>query len=300
MKRAGKLALTLFIVGIGGFFNQVSAQQLGSYLQYQQHPEQVNQAYSLVADDAKVYSIGRKQWTGVDGAPSTVLAGGHLKTKNEKSAVGFNILYDKVGPERYTEANAYYAYGLQLSERDYLGASVGLGVRFYRARLSLLEDYDQALRNDIEERVGTIGLSFLYYRKDQFYIGASLPRLGGDQFEEVQAFKEDYSFTGAYLFEVDPGFHVKANTWVSVMKDRDVITNVSAIAYFNRKFGLGANYVSTKDLGLLASFAISNSFKLGYGYQFGVAGTTMAGPRNGTHEVSLSYHFSRKGLLNLL
>lgn len=290
----------LFILAGTGCTMQVNAQQLGGYLQYQQHTEQINPAYSLASDQAKFYTVGRKQWMGVDGAPTTILAGGHIKTGNERSSVGFNVLYDKIGPERYTEANAYYGYSLKLSEKDFLGATVGLGLRWYQARTSLIEGYDQALRADINERVGTFGLSFLYYRKDQFYVGATLPRLGGEQFEDVQIFREDYSFTGGYLFEVDPGLHIKANTWVSVMQDQDVLINFSAMAYFNRKFGIGANYMNTRNLGVLASFAVNNKLKFGYGYQFGVGNTMMASPGNGTHEISLSYHFSKGGGLRLL
>lgn len=280
--------------------NTQAQQQLGSFLQYQQHPEQINTAYTLASDQAKVYSVGRRQWGGIDGAPLTMLAGGHFKTKNERSALGLNILYDKIGPERYTEANAFYGHAIRLTEMDYISGSIGLGVRFYNVRYALLGQSDQTLNNDIDEKVGSVNLSFMYYRPEQFYLGVSLPRLGTGEFKEVAVFRENYSAIAGYLYEVDEGFHIKANTWVSWMANRDVLANISATAYFNRRIGIGVNYGTSRDFGCIASFALHDKLKVGYGYQFGVASTNMAGMRNGTHEISLSYHFSTLLKPNLL
>lgn len=276
-------------------------QQLGTYLLYQQHPELINPAYVLSAEQAKVYTIGRNQWTGIDGAPRTFLMGGHIKTRNERSAVGMSMLYDAVGPERYTEINGYYGHSIQLTENDFLAGGVSIGARFYNVRFALLEESDAILRRDIQERVGSLGLSFAYYRPDQLYVGVSVPRFGAKQFEEYQIFRENYAAVGSYLFTVDQALHVKASTWVAMVRNNDVIANFSTTAYFNRKVGIGVNYGSTKDFGLMASFSfLEDKVKFGYGYQFGVAGTNMAGMRSGSHEASLSYHFNKGGKINIL
>ena len=275
-------------------------QQLGSYLQYQQHPEQVNPAYTLSAEQGKLYSIGRKQWMGIEGGPVTMLVGGHFKTKSERSSLGFGVLFDKIGPEKYTEANAFYGHSIRLSDNDYIGATVGLGVRFYNVRYASLEQSDVSLREDINEKVGSLNLSFMYYRPEQFYVGVSLPRLGTGEFKEVEVFRENYSAIAAYLFTIDEGMHIKAGTWLSWMENSEMLGNFSATAYFNRKLGIGVNYNSSKEFGGMASFALNDKLKFGYGYGFGVGSTTMAGARNGTHEISLSYHFSKGSRINLL
>ncbi|WP_437920486.1 PorP/SprF family type IX secretion system membrane protein [Sphingobacterium sp. LRF_L2] len=295
----GRFFLLAFILN-NSLFDAQAQQQLGSYLQYQQHPEQINQAYTFASDQAKFYTLGRRQWTGIDGAPTTILLGGHAKTKNERSVFGANLLYDKVGPERYTEANAFYGYDLKLSENDHLAATVGLGVRWYNVRYARLEQPDQALRNDIDEKVGSLNLSFMYYRPEQLYIGATLPRLGAGDFKQVQVFRENYSAVAGYLFAVDEGFHIKTNAWLAWMENRDVLGNFSAMAFFNRKFGIGLNYGTSKDLGFIASFLIDNKLKVGYGYQAGLSNTSMGGTANGTHEISISYHISRLLKPNLL
>lgn len=278
-------------------------QQLGTYLHYTQHLEQINQAYSLLSDQAKIYSVGRKQWLGVEGAPSTFMLGGHFKSKNERSAAGANLLHNQVGPEQYTEITAFYGHSVRLTDNDYLAGSLGLGYRIYRLQHAMLETSDDATRADINEKIGSFSLSFMYYRPEQLYVGISLPRLGGGSFEEVELFRENYSATAAYLFHLDEGFAVKANSWVSWAKhhgDDRTLGNFAVTAYLNRKFGFGVNYGTTKDMGLLASLALNNKFRFGYGYQFGVAATAMSGMRAASHEISLSYHFAKGGLLNLL
>ncbi len=286
-------ALSAMIVIFGLCLHTQAQQQLGSYLQYQQHPEQINSAYTLASDQAKIYTIGRRQWSGIEGAPTTILAGGHFKTKNGRNSLGVSVLYDEIGPERYTEANAFYGHAIRVSESDYISGAVNLGVRFYNVRYALLEQSDQSLRSDINEKVGSFNLSFMYYRPEQFYFGVSLPRLGAGEFKEVEVFRENYSAIGAYLFQVDEGFHIKAGTWFSWMENRNVLANISAMAYFNRSLGIGINYGTSKDFGCMASFGVSDKLKIGYGYQFGLANTSMVGIRNGSHEISLSYHFSK-------
>lgn len=287
-------------LSVGQLFSQ---QQLGTYIHYPQHAEQVNQAYSLGSDNAKLYSIGRKQWLGVEGAPGTFMLGGHLKTKNERSAFGASLLFDKTGPERYTESNIFYGHSVRLTENDYLAATVGMGLRVYKLQHALLESGDPALQADIDEKIGTFGLSFLYYRPEHLYVGVSLPRLGGGKFEEVELFRENYSAVAAYLHEIDKGFHIKMNTWIAWVQhqnDDRWLGNFSATAYFNRSLAFGVNYGTNKDVGVTASLLLTKSLKFGYGYQFGVARTNISGMRNGSHELSVSYHFSRDGFLKLL
>src|SRR5690606_25265122 len=145
------------------------------------------------------------------------------------------------------------------------------------------------------------GLSLAYFRPEQVYIGVSLPRIGAEQFDEVQLFQEHFSAVGSYLFPIDEGFHIKASSWAMLMRDKKVLANFSAMAYMNRRIGLGVGYGTTKDFGVMASFAVfQNRVRIGYGYQFGMTKTAIAGARNGSHEIGISYHLSQNGLIKLL
>lgn len=279
------------IITISASFGQLA---LGTYVQYQQHPEQINPAYVLSAEQGKLYTLGRRQWMDVEGGPRTVLAGGHVKMNSGRSAIGANMLYDRVGPQMYTDVNAFYGYSLKLTEHDYLSASAGVGMRWYNVRYALLEHSDQVLPEDINQNSASVNLAFMYYRPEQLYVGVTLPRFGNNNLQDIQAFSKNYSVLAAYLVPIDDGFHIKANSWLSWGGNEiNFVGNFSTSIYFNRRIGLGVNYGTTNDLGAIASFAVTRQFKFAYGYQAGIAATSMSGLRNATHEISLSYNFGR-------
>lgn len=305
MKITIYICRTVFVLGVicAASATAVHAQQpLGSFMHYQHHLELVNQAYVHATDAAKVYAVGRLQWTGIEGAPKTVLAGGHFKTGNERAAFGAQLLYDKMGPERYTEAGAFYSYDLKLTEVDYISMSLGIGMRWYDVNFASLGQTDQMLTNDINESIAHAKLSLLYYRPEQFYVGVTLPqKIGGEDVKGHQVFQNRYSVVAAYIFAFDESLHIKANTWLSwAERGQDFWGNFSALAYFNRRIGVGVNYMTNNLLGFIASAHVDKRFKVGYGYQMGVGSMIAPGFAGGAHELSISYHFNRSGRPSLL
>jgi len=57
----------------------------------------------------------KKQWVGIEGAPTTLFASGSTYLEDYHTQLGFSLIQDKVGYTSFTNFNLSYAYALQLN-----------------------------------------------------------------------------------------------------------------------------------------------------------------------------------------
>lgn len=289
----GALMLT-----IGGVY----AQQATSFTQYHDNQVPFNSAYSLLDKAGSVNLNGRRQWAGIEGAPSTFQLNGSLPIESMNSAAGLSITYDKFNIEKLTEVSAFFAKAVQLSETDFFAASFNAGIRNYVASYSEVDPNDVSFNNgDIKETVGTVGLGLMLYSPEKYYIGASLPRLsmrslGTASAEQQRNYSNTYYFSGAYLFTLNPDVKLKPATLVAYSRSFDTQADISATVYLKDKFGVGVNYKTTDEVAGILSVMLNGNVKVGYSYQTGLGNNNIGRISNGSHEVSLSFRFGKTAL----
>src|ERR1700733_7097494 len=84
------LAFILFTII---FTNRAVAQQAAfTYTQYMDNLTPVNPAYSLLDKAGSISTLARKQWVGIDGAPTTYLINADVPFESIGSAGGFFLL----------------------------------------------------------------------------------------------------------------------------------------------------------------------------------------------------------------
>src|SRR5271165_629467 len=93
---------------------EVKGQQLPAfgYTQYMDNLTPLNPAYSLLDKAGSISTLARKQWVGVDGAPTTFLINGNLPLESINGSAGLIVFNDQFAIERETEVNAYFAKGI--------------------------------------------------------------------------------------------------------------------------------------------------------------------------------------------
>src|SRR5690606_23386405 len=110
---------------------------------------------------------------------------------------GLNVRHERMAVEKLTEASAFFAKSVRISETEYLGLSLNAGFSNMDGRFSQLDPSDPAFREDVKETDALVGFGVMLYRPDRYYVGLSLPRLmlgslgvgGGDS---------RYNFTNVY------------------------------------------------------------------------------------------------------
>jgi type IX secretion system PorP/SprF family membrane protein len=273
------------------------AQQPFSYTQYMNNLTPLNPAYSLINNDGSVNSLVRKQWVGIDGAPTTFIFNGNIPFSSIGGSAGLIIMDDSYAIENQTQINAFFAKSVQLGENQYLGAALNFGVRRYVANYSSLASNDPLFTNDIRETKANAGFGILYYT-DVYYLGVSVPQLtfrslGNGSIEENNFFRNHYYISAGFIAPLSDGIKIKPATLVAYSRGVPVVADISTTFIFKNQFGIGINYRTNDEMAGIILFNI-NEFEIGYSYQFGTSAVNLGGYTNATHEVTLGYHFSRK------
>lgn len=258
----------------------------------------LNSAYSLIDKNGSLNALVRRQWTGIEGAPSTFIFNGNLPIEAVNGAAGLMVMNDQFAVEHLTEINGFFAKGIQLSQNQFLGVSLNAGIRRYVANYSSLDATDPQFRNDVRENKPNIGFGIMYY-SDHHYLGVSVPELsirdlGNASAQRSDYFRNHFNFAGAYLFGKD-GDDVRAKlaALATYTKGVPFILDFSTTIYFKELLGVGANYRTNNEMSGIISIT-SDILKLGYSYQFGTSSNNLGGRlSNATHEISLSYRFGQ-------
>ena len=265
-----------------------------TYTQFMDNLTPLNPCYSLLDKAASLSTLARKQWVGIDGAPTTFLLNGNVPFEDVNAAAGAIIFNDNFAVEHQTEANAYFAKGIQLGETDFLAVSLNAGIRNYTAYYSQLDSNDPEFKNDVRQNKPNVGFGVMYYG-DRYYIGVSAPELtitslGTASVQNNTNFVNHYYFAGAFLTDMGEDIKLKPSVLVSYAKGTTTTADVSGIIYLKDTLGIGFDYRTSNQGAGIMTIDVSG-FHIGYSYQFNVASSDLGGYNIPTHEVTISYRF---------
>lgn len=278
---------------LAGF--HAEAQRGLSYTQYAENPVALNPAASLMRGNGEVAVVGRRQWVGLEGAPTVLWGAGYAGLERFGSTVGLAVKSERMAVENYFEASAFFAKGVRISQREYLGLSLNAGVGYMSGNFSSLDPADPAFRDDVRETSLLTGFGVVLYSPERYYVGLSLPRLmlgtlgtgGTKQYD----FRNQYHVMGAVLVELGPDFHLKPSFLVSYAENHRPQWDVGAMAFVKRVFGVGLNVRTYGELAGMAQLNFSG-LGIGYSYQFNTNNEPLNRRiNNTTHEIGLRYRF---------
>lgn len=193
------------------FSHIITAQQRPQYTQYVFNNYLLNPAVGGIENYTDVKAGFRKQWTGLDGAPTTsyltvnmplgsnfingdataVPAGGgenpmsrsyvqNYMAAEPHHGVGFMVVNDKAGPLTQTNIDATYAYHLGLAPRLNLAVGVSAGIAHMGLNTSMItleNPLDPAIANaNTSQWYPDLGAGVWLY-SPTYYVGASVQQL---------------------------------------------------------------------------------------------------------------------------
>lgn len=292
------LSLSLFVILIEGIGLTLKAQHLSINMAHLGGYNAVsNPAFSLIQAEGNISLIGKRQWVGMDGAPSAVWANAHLGLKAIGATAGFQFNQQSIGVEKHTEAAFYFAKSIRLSEKDYIGLALKAGLVHFNGHYSRLDPIDQAFMDDINEHDALLGVGFIFYRPNVFYIGASMPRFtsgGIGIFGDTKYnFQNQYLFSGGYLQGLGASFSLRPSLIVSYIPNLGTTLDASAMLFAKQTIGLGIGIQSEGDLSTKIQVYLKG-IGVGYNYQFNSKNRPLNRHiNNSTHEIGLSFNFNR-------
>jgi len=283
--------LVLVIVANASF-----AQQDPMYTQYFFNTQTINPAYAGTWESLGFMALTRQQWTGWDGAPQTYTFSVQSPLKNEKVALGLNVISDKLGHEKRFGVMGDYSFMVRISEKSKLRMGLKGGFTSYSNNLQeyqLIDNTDPLFQGEIDNRLMPnfgVGL-FLYSQK--YYLGFSVPKMLQNDFDSnynnysVQAEIRHYFLTAGLVFDLGENVKFKPTMLTKAVWNAPVEVDLTANFLIKEKFWIGAAYRTNDAVGAIVQWIINNKLRLGYAFDYST--TKLQNYHNGSHEIMISY-----------
>lgn len=245
------------------------------------------------------FSNVRKQWAGLDGAPTVynIQASGFSDKYN--SALGLSMIRDDIGLTTALNPSLQYAYRVGLNENTNL--SLGLSAGVYSRKINA-SAYEADVVNDpvldyIDEKYFSPDANFGVELQGKHYIfGLSATHLFSIWKADDQFLITNHNYVYA-LYKNSDSEQFNLTAGIQVMNRRNLtLVEGTAIIRIKRPSGLQKGPLELFDLGLTARSSgqftaitginITRNMRIGYTYDFGFSNTFNG---NGSHEIILEY-----------
>ncbi|WP_319499384.1 type IX secretion system membrane protein PorP/SprF [uncultured Draconibacterium sp.] len=282
-----------------------NAQQDPMFTQYMFNTQTINPAYAGTWESVGFMALGRHQWTGWDGAPTTYTFSVQAPLKNERVALGLNVMNDKVGLEKRFYVFADYSYLVPLSEKTSLRLGLKGGFTNYSnnlAEYTILDPGDPNFAGEIKNAFKpNFGVGAFLYSK-RAYVGLSVPKLVSTTFEnDMESFSVEgelrhYFLIAGAVFDMGENVKFKPTMFTKASFTSETGTplqfDLTGNFLIKEKFWLGAMYRTGSSYGFIAQWIFDQKLRVGYAIDF--ATSNVKHYNNGTHEVMISYELRFK------
>jgi type IX secretion system PorP/SprF family membrane protein len=287
MKKIHFAALLMFLS-----FLETSAQQDPNYTQYMYNMSAINPAYAGSKENMTGGLLYRKQWVGLDGAPSTGTF--FLNTPVGKNVgVGLSVISDKIGPVEENNITGDFSYTLNLGGERRLALGLKSGISINNIGLktqidpTLPDTGDDAFGQDITGTLRFNAGTGLFYYTNKYYVAFSMPNMIKGTYLDVNGRKFGtetlhYFLTGGYVFDINPTLKFKPFTMIKTAAGAPTSFDLSTNFLFNDKFEVGATYRFQDSFGAMVGYMISPNLRLGYAYDHIIS--DLRGSASSSHE----------------
>lgn len=287
-----KLSLLVLLISIL-CTDLATAQQDPQYTQYMYNMNVVNPAYAGSKESLSLTALYRKQWSGLDGAPTTITFSGHSPV-GEKVGLGLSAIKDELGPVKETNVYADFSYTLQVGENLNLALGLKAGVSFHDVGLvdlELQDPNDPFFAENINNTYPNVGAGAFFYG-DNFYVGLSVPNFLNSVHLDANGLKigsetNHYFATAGYVFQVSENFKLKPSVLVKSAFDAPTSFDANLNALFYEKFEIGASYRLDDSFSGLVGFQATPNIRIGYAYDSVVS--DLDAVASASHEVILTF-----------
>ena len=295
----GLFILLMIVSGLAS-----EAQQDPMYTQYMFNTQTINPAYAGTWDALSFMVLGRQQWAGLEGAPQTYTFSMQAPLKNERVALGLNLISDKIGLEKRFYMFGDYSYLLPINEGMKLRLGLKGGFTNYSNNLSEYQTnapgsgiVDPTFQGEIDQKFApNFGIGgFLYGKK--YYVGLSIPKVINTEFENnynnfsVSAELRHYFLMAGLIVDLGENLKFKPTMLTKATFSSDfgapVQLDLTASFLIKERFWLGAMYRTGDSFGFIAQWIIDKKMRIGYAYDYTT--TNLQNFHSGSHEIMVSY-----------
>lgn len=295
-------ALSVFVVTIAA-----SAQQDYQFTHYMFDNLSFNPGYAGITNSICGTVMGRQQWAGFEGSPTTALVNVHMPVKLLRGGVGLTYLNDQLGFEKNNIARLSYSYHLGGIGPGILGIGVSGGI----VQKSISADWitpdgtpassDPTINtggvlgnsSSISELVSDFNLG-AFYQAPNMYFGLSATHIGQAEMLDLNVQNvHHYWLTAGYTHTFNPTLKLRPNVLVkSDVASTQIDLNVNAL-YKDMIWG-GLTYRLGDAIAPMVGYQkkFDNNATLRIGYSYGITTSQIKNYSSGTHDIMVNYCFN--------
>jgi type IX secretion system PorP/SprF family membrane protein len=281
---------------------RADAQYEPMFTQYMYNETFINPAYAGSHENISTTMLYRNQWVGMDGAPTTQTFSFHAPVSRRKLGLGLSLMNENIGVSHQLSVYGNIAYRI-LFDRSVL--SFGLQGGFVNDEEKYTDVHtitpgDNQFATDARKLFLPNAGFGMYYYKDKFYAGLSIPRLLENKIELLQTGTVvkninnlkywHYYLTTGYVFDLNDDWKFKPSLMIKTVLNAPVEADVDATFILKKFLWLGAAYRSGDAVAAMIGFQITKQLRCGYSYDYTLTGLQKF--NSGSHEFTLGYDFS--------
>lgn len=294
--------LGILLLTVAGF--TARAQQDPMFTQYMFNTQVINPAYAGTWESLSFMVLARQQWSGITGAPETFTFSMQAPLKNERVALGLNLMSDKVFLEKRFYLFGDYSYLVPVSEKSNLRLGLKAGFTNYTNNLQEYQTnapgsgvVDQSFLGEVDRKwMPNFGVgAFLYGKK--YFVGLSVPKIIRNDFENnynnlsITSEIQHYFLTAGLVFDLGENLKFKPTmlTKATFSSETGAPVQMDFTANFliKERFWIGAMYRTGDSFGAIAQWIIDKKLRLGYSFDYTTS--NLRSYQNGSHEIMISY-----------
>jgi type IX secretion system PorP/SprF family membrane protein len=288
------LILTLLFVGHSSTL--LYSQQLWRRTQFAINPFLVNPAIAGTENQIPFYISYRNQWAGFKGAPTTMLASGHMQGPSN-SGFGAVIQRDDTGGSiSRTGVEAVGAYHFELNNSDAISFGLGISANQFKidnSKLVVVDETDIALNAMQAESSMNIDANFgmIMYGTD-YYFGFSSPNLLQSKLKvtgvnaEENRNRRHYQFVGSYTYDITEMFDIQGSGLIKMTNGTPIQLDMNARVGF-KKMAWSSISFRPKDAIALGLGGFYQNVLLGYSFDITTSPAKVMSPFS--HEIIVGY-----------
>ena len=298
--------LTGILVGICCF--KALAQQEAMYSQYMFNTLAVNPAYAGSRDVLSMTALYRRQWIGIDGAPTTQTFTADVPLNKERIGLGLQAFNDEIGIFKNTGVYGSYAFRVKISQRTTLALGLQAGATNLRADYLSVNTgpvLDNAFAQNISKWLPNFGTG-IYISNDKAYIGFSVPQLIRgrlNDFSKSDSARQErhYFLMAGFVVRLSNSIMLKPSMLMKAVQGAPVAFDGNLNIWFRNRFALGGSFrtgnvkfnnnpISGGKLGDaivgLLEIQLNDQLRFGYAYDY-----MLNDLKKESHEIMLRYEF---------
>jgi len=293
----------LFIIIVLSLFNGVYAQQDYQITHYMFDNLSFNPGYAGLNNNICATIIGRQQWAGFAGSPTTALINIHSPVEMLRGGLGLTYVSDQLGFEKNNIARLNYSYHMGLGAGQMgIGLSVGVLQKSFGADW-ITPSGTSTANGDITDDlipdenasgiVPDINLG-VFYKTNELYLGISTTHVGGFEMSNLNVQNvHHYWITAGYNHDLSPDIKLRPSLLIK-SDASSTIMDININALYKNLLWAGLTYRVGDEiapmLGYQHSLADGSSLRIGYAY--GITTSIIGNYSNGSHDIMLNYCFN--------